>query len=119
MSSLLGKVGYVIVYVDSMEKQLRFWKDKLGFKTLYESPEWSEIEFDNLVLALHQSSDTEPRDTGIVFIVDDISVVVNELRRKGVKVTEPRDIEVGMEAVFNDPEGNIYHIFQPHHTEDS
>ncbi len=108
-----GRVGYVIVYVRSMEEQLRFWRDTLGFKTRYESPEWSEVELSNVVLALHRSSGAEPRDTGIVFLVDDARSAVEDLKRRGVRVTEPRDIGVGLEAIFYDPEGNAFHIFQP------
>ena len=108
-------IGYVIVFVRDMDSMLGFWQGKVGLKARYTSGEWSEIEAGSVIMALHKSSDTLPRDTGIVFNTDDIDKAVKALRGKGVEVTEPQDIGVGMEALFKDPEGNTYHIFQHHH----
>ncbi len=110
---MLRKIGYVIVYVRDMESSLEFWRDKVGLRERYTSEEWSELEVENTVLALHHSDNPTPRDTGIVFTVEDIEKTVEELREKGVEVTEPKDIGVGLEALFKDPEGNTYHLFQP------
>ncbi len=110
---MLRKIGYVIVYVRDMESSLEFWRNKVGLRERYTSEEWSELEVENTVLALHHSDNPTPRDTGIVFTVEDIEKTVEELREKGVEVTEPKDIGVGLEALFKDPEGNTYHLFQP------
>ena len=48
---------------------------------------------------------------GIVFTVEDVGRVVTHLRERDVKVTGPRDISAGLEALFKDSEGNIYHVF--------
>ena len=110
---MLRRVGYVIVFVRNMDSTLNFWVNKLGLQARYSSEEWSEIELENLVIGLHRSGETVPRDTGIVFETGNIEALVSELRRRGVDVSEPRDIGVGLEATFKDPEGNIYRIFQP------
>ncbi len=109
---MLKRVGYVIVFVRDMGSMLGFWKDWIGVRVRYSSEDWSELEMDNIILALHRKTDTSPRDTGIVFNVDDIYSVVSELRKRGVEVSEPKDIGVGLESLFKDPEGNLYHLFQ-------
>ena len=110
--SLLKRVGYVIVFVHDMSSMLGFWKDRIGVRVRYSSEDWSELEMDNITLAIHRKTDTSPRDTGIVFNVDNIHSVVAELRKRGVEVSEPKDIGVGLESLFKDPEGNLYHLFQ-------
>ncbi|MCE4610048.1 MAG: hypothetical protein F7C36_06720 [Desulfurococcales archaeon] len=91
---------------------LNFWK-KIGLNVRYSSDEWSELELDNLILALHKDTNASPKDTGIVFQVKDIDEYVKRLREKGIEVNNPQDIDVGLETLFKDPEGNLYHIFQP------
>ncbi len=109
---MFSRVGYVIVFIRDMNLMLNFWK-KIGLNVRYSSGEWSELELDNLILALHKDTNANPKDTGIVFQVKDIGEAVERLREKGVEVTGPQDIGVGLEALFKDPEGNVYHIFQP------
>ncbi|MCE4619382.1 MAG: hypothetical protein F7C37_08135 [Desulfurococcales archaeon] len=108
---MFSLVGYVIVFVRDMNLVLNFWK-KIGINVRYSSDEWSELELDNLVLALHKDTTANPKDTGIVFQVKDIGEAVERLTEKGIEVTDPQDIGVGLEALFKDPEGNTYHIFQ-------
>ena len=109
---MFSRVGYVIVFVRDMNLMLNFWRN-IGLNVRYSSDEWSELELDNLVLALHKDTNASPKDTGIVFQVNDIGEAVERLREKGTEVTDPQDIGVGLEALFKDPEGNLYHIFQP------
>ena len=112
VQDMLNRVGYVIVYVRDMDSMVAFWRDKLGFKPSYVSSDWSEFPLDNIVLALHHSRDARAGHTGIVFQVDDIHATVNTLRSMGIEVSEVRDIGVGLEATFIDPEGNKYNLFQ-------
>ena len=109
---MFSRVGYVIVFVRDMNLMLDFWK-KIGLNIRYSSDEWSELELDNVILALHKDVNASSRDTGIVFQVKDIGKTIESLRARGIEVTGPQDIGVGFEALFKDPEGNIYHIFQP------
>ncbi len=105
-------VGYVIVFVHNMDSMLDFWKNQIGVPVKYSSNDWSELQLENVILALHKSMEATPKDTGIVFIVEDIEKTIALLRERGVDVTNPQDIGVGLEATFKDPEGNIYRIFQ-------
>ena len=50
---LFSRVGYVIVFVRDMNLMLNFWK-KIGLNVRYSSDEWSDLELDNLILALTQ-----------------------------------------------------------------
>ncbi len=112
VQDMLNRVGYVIVYVRDMDSMVAFWRDKLGFKPSYVSSDWSEFPLDNIVLALHHSRDAQARHTGIVFQVDNIHETVNTLKSMCIEVSEVRDIGVGLEATFIDPEGNKYNLFQ-------
>ena len=106
-------VGYIIVFVRDMDTMLDFWRNRIGLQARYSSSKWSELQLENTILALHKSTEATPRDTGIVFNVEDIEETVELLHEKGVEVTSPQDIGAGIEALFKDPEGNTYHIFQP------
>ena len=111
---MLDRIGYVIVYVRSVPVVAGFFKEKIGLKPSYESGDWAEFPLQGATLAFHASEDAKPRNTGIVFTVDDIHTVAKELAGRGVEVSEPRDIGVGLEAWFADPEGNKYSLFQPY-----
>ncbi len=110
---LFTHIAYVIVFTHNMDSTLDFWKNKIGLPVRYAGDVWSELELKNTILALHKNTDASPRDTGIVFEVKDIQETVRELRQKGIEVTEPEDIGTGLEALFKDPEGNTFHIYQP------
>ena len=110
---MFQRISHVIVFVRDMDSMLDFWCNKIGLRVQHSSGEWSELVLDNIVLALHKSVRTVPRDTGIIFNVEDIGETVRRLKEKGVEVTSPQDIGVGWQALFKDPEGNTYRIFQP------
>ncbi|MEB3860601.1 MAG: VOC family protein [Desulfurococcales archaeon] len=110
---MLRHVGYIIVFVRDMDAMLDFWRNRIGLQPGYTSSEWSELQLDNTILALHKAEEAGRRDTGIVFTTQDIDGAVEKLRAAGVEVTDPQDIGAGREATFKDPEGNVYHIFQP------
>ena len=111
---VLDRIGYVIVYVRSVPVVAGFFKEKIGLKPSYESGDWAEFPLQGARLAFHADDDAQPRVTGIVFTVEDIHGVVRDLAGRGVEVSEPRDIGVGLEAWFSDPEGNRYSLFQPY-----
>ena len=59
----MTQLNYVIMFVDDVAAAITFYRDVVGFKVRFESPEWSELETGATTLALHKSSVDSPAGT--------------------------------------------------------
>jgi catechol 2,3-dioxygenase-like lactoylglutathione lyase family enzyme len=50
------QLRYVIKFVADMDKAVKFYRDVLGLKLKFESPDWSEFVTGETTLALHPAS---------------------------------------------------------------
>jgi len=108
-------IDYVMVMVSDMSRSVQFYRDKLGLKLRFESPDWTEFETGATVLALHGGGkgrvDTREPMAGtasIGFYVDNLDQEYNKLKAKGVAfVMAPTDREgEGIRlSVCLDPDG--------------
>jgi len=110
---MVGKLGLVMVVVSDMQRSTAFYRDVLGLKVQFESPEWTQLDAGNIGVGLHGPSEKlHPQHTNAVqigFYVSDIHKAVDELRGKGVHIIkEPVKESFGWLAIFADPDG--YHI---------
>lgn len=110
---MIGKLGLVMVVVKDMDRSVAFYRDVLGLKLQFQTPEWSQFDAGNIHVGLHAESDrlkvhpTESAQFG--FYVDDIQQTVAELKSKGVHILRPPKQETfGTLSIFTDPDG--YHI---------
>src|SRR5207247_827175 len=106
-----------IVMVSDMERSVRFYRDTLGLKLRFQSPEWTEFDLSGTTLALHSGGKPAPPPMGkeqfagtasIGFTVDNVDSKFNELKARGVRfVMEPTEREgEGIRlAVAIDPDG--------------
>ena len=101
------RLSYVMKFVDDMDKAVAFYRDILGLKLRFASPEWSEFETGQTTLALHRASDTHPAGgCQIGFSVDDIEAFYQEKGKAGVVFTRPPTPLHGSKlADFVDSEG--------------
>jgi predicted enzyme related to lactoylglutathione lyase len=100
---------YVIEFVADMDRAVGFYRDTLGFAVRFESPEWSEIETGEIVLALHPASSANPAGSiQLGFTVADLAAVHRKLTDRGVRFTRPpaRAEFGGMLAEFIDSDGS-------------
>ena len=111
------QADYVIVFVTDMTKSVPFYRDVLGLKLRFESPDWTEFETGATTIALHGKStprssppETEPRagECHLGFNVPDIEARVAELERAGARIAlrpKKREDEGIILAVVLDPDG--------------
>ena len=108
-------VDYVMVMVSDMSRSVRFYRDILGLRLRFESPDWTEFETGMTVLALHGGGKAavvshEPKagTASIGFYVDHLTDKFNELSGRGVTFVMPptdRPEEKIKLAVCLDPDG--------------
>lgn len=102
------KLAYVIEFVADMGKAVAFYRDTLGLKLRFESPQWSEFDTGATTFALHPASaENRPGRMELGFNVEDLEAVRAALSAKGVKFTmAPTKQEFGgKRARFLDSEG--------------
>jgi catechol 2,3-dioxygenase-like lactoylglutathione lyase family enzyme len=112
---MFNQIDYVMVTVSDMSRSVQFYRDKLGLRPRFESPEWTEFETGTTVLALHGggkpatiSHDPKAGTASIGFYVDNLDDKFNELKEKGVTFIMPptdRAEERIKLAVCLDPDG--------------
>ena len=104
-----------MVMVSDMDRSVRFYRDTLGLKLRFQSPDWTEFDIDSNTLALHSGGVPAPPDkeryagrASIGFNVENVDKVFEELKSKGVRVVMPptqRPSEGIRLAVVLDPDG--------------
>ena len=105
-----------MVMVSDMERSVRFYRDTVGLKLRFQSPDWTEFDIDSSTLALHSGGVPAPppdkeRYAGrasIGFNVENVDKVFEELKSKGVRVVMPPTQRPGEGiriAVMLDPDG--------------
>ncbi|TWT37981.1 Glyoxalase-like domain protein [Posidoniimonas corsicana] len=118
--SVIGPLSEVIVYVEQMDAQVRFYRDMLGLTvthpdnaTDYSSEAWVTFETGACTLALHAGG---RRRLGadapkFVFRVADAERTGVALAARGVQVSDTRSPAPGVVVVdCRDPEGNAFSI---------
>lgn len=121
---MFKSVDYIMVMVSDMKKSVKFYRDTLGLKLKFQSPEWTEFSTGRTTVALHggakkkktKSSGSEHAgQCSFGFYVKDIDATYTKLKKKGVKFEmAPSDSEgepIRL-AVCNDPDGLSISITQ-------
>jgi catechol 2,3-dioxygenase-like lactoylglutathione lyase family enzyme len=119
----IGPVHHVSINVPSVAEVEPFYTEVLGMKTL-ERPDfgfpgsWLESESGAQVHLIEVDDDewTPPKGQHWAFKVDDIDAMVGELRSRGVKIRDAREIPgtTARQTFFKDPAGNMIEINQPY-----
>jgi lactoylglutathione lyase len=106
-----------MITVSDMDRSVRFYRDTLGLKLRFQSPDWSEFDTGGTTLALHGGGKPASATTGgeqvagtasIGFNVDNVDKVYEELKAKGARSVMPpteRSGEGIRLTVFVDPDG--------------
>jgi predicted enzyme related to lactoylglutathione lyase len=102
------KVKYMIMAQD-MKRALNFYSKTVGLKVAFETPDWSELNWGDTVVALHGGGDGSPKKTGLSFQVSDIDEACEKAKAAGatiLRAPEDREGEPIFLADLRDPEGN-------------
>ncbi len=114
-SAQIDRIGQVHISVDDLERSVRFYRDVLGLRLLFEVPEQSMAFFDcgGVRLYLGKPETPEFRSSPLLYYsVADLDAAVDTIASTGVAIHEPphlvhRDnrIELWM-AGLRDPDGH-------------
>jgi predicted enzyme related to lactoylglutathione lyase len=117
---MIGHLGEIIIYVEEMSRQLRFYCDVLGFRVIEPIEEaaldeayWILLNTGTCKLALHgggkrRFGEDAPK---FVFFVDDIDAARARLQSAGCQVGDVRSPIDGVFVVDAfDPEGNVFSL---------
>ena len=114
----LRGVHHVSLNVSDVEEAGSFYVDLLGLEVL-PRPDfgfpgmWLRSEGQEIHL-MQVEDHTAPKGQHFAFLVDDLSGTIEELRSKGVKVSDPMQLPTGAQQAFlKDPSGNMLEINQP------
>ena len=115
------KLELVVVPVSDVDRAKAFYTEQLGFNADHDHVVSDELRFVQLTppgsgcsIALGKGLiDTAPGSLkGVQLVLDDIEVAHNQLRDRGVAVSEVQDFPWGRFVFFHDPDGNAWSIQQ-------
>jgi catechol 2,3-dioxygenase-like lactoylglutathione lyase family enzyme len=107
--------GDVAVVVSAAKASAKWWTEKLGFELRDDEGHWITVAAPGSETLLHlcQNGTHEEGNTGIGFSTDDVAAREREWSAKGVRFPQPaKDRGWGLTAVFADPDGNEFHLFE-------
>ncbi len=119
---MFSKISIVTIPVKDQDAARAFYTDILGCRVVEDMPmmpgsRWLRLEFPGVetrIVLANWFKEMPPGSVqGIVLITDDISKTSEELKRRGLAVSEIKQQPYGQEATFDDPDGNGWVLQQP------
>jgi len=108
----------VAVVVSDAKASAKWWVKNLGFATYTLGGTGHAVLVappgERFVLHLCEGfAPTEPGNSGIAFVTDDINILVARMTKGGVRFPEPlRKEKWGKMAKFSDPDGNVFWLME-------
>lgn len=106
---MFEEFGLVMVVVSDMDKSVAFYRDTLGLKLMFASPDFSSFRVGHVSLGLHPAAPHLPVNTasGISFgfYVKSLDETLAKLANLGVTPTRTTDEDFGKLAIIPDPDG--------------
>lgn len=100
-------------YVKDMAQAVKFYKERLGVKPVFESPEWTEFSFGGVSMCLHPTSPKSHVNGSMILHVEGIRQMVADFKAAGVKVSDVHEVYPGAySAEFEDPSGNVVSLYE-------
>jgi methylmalonyl-CoA/ethylmalonyl-CoA epimerase len=110
----LASIGQVAITVKELQRAIRFYRDALGLRFLFETPEMAFFDCGGMRLMLGYSTHGDATYSSIIYYnTADIQGTVDLLRGQGVQFDAPPRMVVKMPdhnlwmAFFHDSEGNL------------
>lgn len=124
---MITNLNFVTIVVSDHDIALDFWTNKLGFekRTDYHFPGLARFvsvappgqASPEMVLVLQDASTiSRPASghTGFIFRTNDCRGDYSTFQARGVTFTaEPTDMPFGVQAIFSDPDGNLFYLTEP------
>jgi lactoylglutathione lyase len=123
---MFGRIGQVMLYVNSQDEAVRFWTEKAGFKVIDEvnngQMKWIEIAPTKSVetsIILHDkefvskmSPDLNLGTPSLMFFTDNLDQLYSNLSNKDVKVGDIVTMPAGRVFNFADNEDNYFAVME-------
>lgn len=115
----------IYVYVQDMDRAIRFYRDLLGLTLTYNDGHWAALDVAGVRVGLHATDGKPvppvPRDAGgaragatLTLKSTGIDEDVDRLREAGVRFLGPiHRADWGAVVAFEDPDGNVLKLMQP------
>ncbi|MDO4763381.1 MAG: VOC family protein [Flavobacteriaceae bacterium] len=112
----IKKIYACWVYVSDLEISKAFFQ-KLGFDLKFQQEDWIEFNLGATSFAILKRPAEKgkfiPQKTRIMFEVDDMESLYEELKRKGIHfIGSIRNENYGKLLTFEDPDGNWFELFE-------
>jgi predicted enzyme related to lactoylglutathione lyase len=118
----LGRIGQIAISVHDMGRAVRFWRDVVGLKFLFEAPNVAFFDCAGQRLMLSQADrpDLKPAGTVLYFDSEALEADFAAIKSRGATVApngEPHlvaplgDKQLWM-GFFSDPDGNLFALMQ-------
>jgi len=109
---MLSKDISIAVMVSDAKKSAKWYADKLGFETSIED-HWVTASVKGAKWKLHLcEGDLEPGNTGIALYTADLKGTLDDLKKKGAKISMPyKKTQWGEMGQVEDPDGNQIWVF--------
>jgi catechol 2,3-dioxygenase-like lactoylglutathione lyase family enzyme len=109
------RLGSVILRVSDIGEAIAFWRDRVGLDLTWAGDEFAFFAVGENRLILNQPLlyEDQASDTEVVFEVDEVHVVIEAMRERGVPFeVEPRAVTSDGERTlfashFRDPDGHV------------
>jgi catechol 2,3-dioxygenase-like lactoylglutathione lyase family enzyme len=101
------ELKYVIANVSDLHAAVAFWRDTVGLKLKFQTPEWAEFDTGPTRLALQPASATNPAGTWQPGLrVPDLAAKRADLAARGVALgAAPREEHGFLLSLFTGPDG--------------
>jgi methylmalonyl-CoA/ethylmalonyl-CoA epimerase len=115
-SFALTRIGQVALSVRDMDRAVRFYRDSLGMRFLFQAPNVAFFDCDGIRLMLGQNEKPEqtPSGTILYYCVPAIHEAFETLSQRGVEVVRPPHLVAKLPAhdlwmaFLRDPDENIF-----------
>lgn len=121
---MINYIGKITLYVEDQQEAIQFWTEKMGF-VCHEQPmgphfKWVEVKPNeeavtsfvlyNKELMKSQNPNASLGHPSIILSTQDIEATHNEMKEKGIKVTDIMSMPYGKMFTFHDQDDNSYLI---------
>ena len=104
-----------MLWVEDMDRAVKFYKDVMGLNVKSQHSEWSELTFGDAVVALHGGGKGVYQKTGLNFRVDNLKEACDAATSGGGSIVNPPmkiEEESLQRAEIVDTEGNALTLFE-------
>ena len=115
---MINGVHDIYYNVSDMNKAVRFYRDYLNMKIIFESDHWTSLDSAGVMIGLHWNGGSEvplsPRDAHgahcgatLTLSSTDVSSDRKVLEKAGATILGEADEQWGHMLIFEDPDGNV------------